>query len=96
MIMEFDLDYAKKVILGEAEGIKSVVSVVDESFAKAAEMIYNCNGSVIVSGIGKAGIIGRKISATLLRPERRAIFCIRLRPFTAIWAGCEKRIYWWC
>jgi len=63
--MEFDLDYARKVIDSEAEAIKSVMPIVDESFAKAAEMMYHCTGSVIVSGIGKAGIIGRKISATL-------------------------------
>ena len=63
--MEFDLDYAREVIRNEAEAVKSVVSVVDASFAKAAEMTYNCTGSVIVSGIGKAGIIGQKISATL-------------------------------
>ena len=63
--MEFDLDYARKVIDSEAEAIKSVMPIVDESFAKAAEMMYNCTGSVIVSGIGKAGIIARKISATL-------------------------------
>jgi arabinose-5-phosphate isomerase len=63
--MQFDLDYARKVIEAEAKAINSVASVVDESFAKAVEMIYNCGGSVIVSGIGKAGIIGQKISATL-------------------------------
>lgn len=63
--MEFDIEFAKKVILAEANAISSVAPVVDESFVKAAEMIYNCSGSVIVSGIGKAGLIGRKISATL-------------------------------
>jgi len=63
--MEFDLDYARKVIESEAEAIKSVIPIVDKSFAEAAEMMCNCTGSVIVSGIGKAGIIGRKISATL-------------------------------
>ena len=63
--MEFDLDYAREVIRNEAEAVKSVVSIVDASFAEAAEMIYDCTGSVIVSGIGKAGIIGQKISATL-------------------------------
>ncbi|MHC4125316.1 MAG: KpsF/GutQ family sugar-phosphate isomerase [Planctomycetota bacterium] len=63
--MEFDLDYAKGVIRAEAEAINSVVKIVDAAFGRAAEMIYNCHGSVILSGIGKAGIIGRKISATL-------------------------------
>ncbi len=63
--MEFDLDYAKKVIKAEADAISSVTPIVDASFARAVEMIYNCSGSCIVSGIGKAGIIGQKISATL-------------------------------
>lgn len=63
--MEFDLDYAKKVIKTEADAINSITPIVDASFAQAAEMIYNCGGSCIVSGIGKAGIIGQKISATL-------------------------------
>jgi arabinose-5-phosphate isomerase len=65
MVAKFDLEYARKVIEAEAEAIKSVTPIVDGNFAVAVEMIYNCAGSVIVSGIGKAGIIGRKISATL-------------------------------
>jgi len=63
--VEFDLDYARKVIEAEAEAISSITPIVDASFAKAVEMIYNCSGSCIVSGIGKAGIIGQKISATM-------------------------------
>jgi arabinose-5-phosphate isomerase len=63
--VEFDLDYAKQVIKAEAEAIESVTPIVDASFARAADMIYNCTGSCIVSGIGKAGIIGQKISATM-------------------------------
>lgn len=63
--MEFDLDYARKVINAEAEAISSVTPIVDESFVQACKMIYGCSGSCIVSGIGKAGIIGQKISATL-------------------------------
>ncbi|MCX5634581.1 MAG: KpsF/GutQ family sugar-phosphate isomerase [Planctomycetota bacterium] len=63
--MEFDLEYAKQVIETEAKAIKAIAGIVNGSFAMAAEMIYNCSGSVIVSGIGKAGIIGQKISATL-------------------------------
>jgi len=63
--VEFDLDYARKVIQAEAKGIESMASVVNGVFGSAAEMLYSCCGSVIVTGIGKAGIIGRKISATL-------------------------------
>jgi len=63
--MQFDLNYAREVIEAEADAIMSVAPIVDDSFAEAAQMLYNCSGSVIVSGIGKAGIIGQKISATL-------------------------------
>lgn len=63
--MKLDIAYARSVIEAEAEGIKSIAPIVDASFARAAEMIYNCTGSCIVSGIGKAGLIGQKISATL-------------------------------
>ncbi|HCO95474.1 MAG TPA: KpsF/GutQ family sugar-phosphate isomerase [Phycisphaerales bacterium] len=63
--MEFDLEYARKVIEAEADAIVSVTPIVDASFALACRMIYDCTGSCIISGIGKAGIIGQKISATL-------------------------------
>lgn len=63
--MKFDLEYARQVIEAEAEAISSVRPIVDNSFAAACEMICSCTGSCIVSGIGKAGIIGQKISATL-------------------------------
>lgn len=63
--MKFDLEYARNVIINESEAIGSIVSIVDARFAEAVKMIYQCTGSVIVSGIGKAGIIGEKISATL-------------------------------
>jgi len=63
--VEFDLDYAREVIKAEADAIASITPIVDDSFASACEMIYGCSGSCIVSGIGKAGIIGQKISATL-------------------------------
>lgn len=63
--MKFDLDYAREVIKAEADAIGSLTHIVNGSFAEAAEMIFNCSGSCILSGIGKAGLIGQKISATL-------------------------------
>ena len=63
--MEFDLDYARSVIRAEASAIASMTPIINGAFVQAAQMLYDCTGSCIVSGIGKAGIIGRKISATL-------------------------------
>ena len=63
--MTFDLEYARQVIDAEAKGVAKMAGLVDKAFAQAAELIYSCKGSVIVTGIGKAGIVGQKISATL-------------------------------
>ena len=62
---KFDIDYARQVIDSEADAVKAMAGIVDGSFVKALEMLFDCTGSVIVSGIGKAGIIAQKISATL-------------------------------
>ena len=79
--MEFDLEYARRVILAEAEAIASMTPIVNGAFAKAAEMIYHCSGSCIVSGIGKAGLVGQKIAATLASTGTRSHF---LHPSEAI------------
>jgi arabinose-5-phosphate isomerase len=63
--VEFDLKYIRQVIQSEAHAVNSMAEIVDESFAEALDMLYRCSGAVIVSGIGKAGIVGQKISATM-------------------------------
>jgi arabinose-5-phosphate isomerase len=64
-LAKFDLDYARQVIDAEARAIDSMLSVVNDAFEKACDWLFHCEGSCILSGIGKAGIIGQKISATL-------------------------------
>ncbi|HBG60343.1 MAG: hypothetical protein A2Y03_02115 [Omnitrophica WOR_2 bacterium GWF2_38_59] len=59
------LKEAKEVIRIEAEAIKSLASRINSKFEKAVELISKCKGRVIVAGMGKTGIIGRKIAATL-------------------------------
>jgi arabinose-5-phosphate isomerase len=61
----FDFDYARNVIECEAKAIESLTRVIDGEFSRAVEAIFNSTGNIIVSGMGKAGIIGTKISATL-------------------------------
>ncbi|MHC4122271.1 MAG: KpsF/GutQ family sugar-phosphate isomerase [Planctomycetota bacterium] len=64
--MDFDIDYASSVIKLEADGVKSMSKVVQsKAFCQALKVTYNTTGSVVVTGIGKAGIIGGKISATM-------------------------------
>ena len=59
------LKRAKEVFKIEAQAIANLSAKLDDNFIKAVEAIYNCSGRVVVSGMGKTGIIGQKISATL-------------------------------
>lgn len=59
------LKRAKEVFRLEAEAVSALANKLDDNFVKTVEAIYNCKGRVVVTGMGKAGIIGQKISATL-------------------------------
>jgi arabinose-5-phosphate isomerase len=59
------IERAREVLRLEAETVEKLCDKVGESFEQAVDMILNCRGRVIVTGMGKPGIIGRKISATL-------------------------------
>jgi len=58
----------------EADGIINLVDRIDDNFSNMVGLICNSNGRVIISGIGKSGIIGRKIVATLNSTGTRSIF----------------------
>jgi arabinose-5-phosphate isomerase len=60
-----DLDYAREVLRTESDAIRSLLDKIGDSFKAAAEKIRACEGHVVVSGMGKAGLVGLKISATL-------------------------------
>jgi len=65
---------AKEVIRKEAEALRDLERKVDQQFVKAVELILKCKGRVIVTGIGKSGIIGKKIAATLASTGTPAMF----------------------
>ena len=58
------LSRAKEVITIEAQAVKNLLKHLDDNFLKAIDVISKCRGRVIVSGMGKTGIIGRKIAST--------------------------------
>lgn len=58
-------EYAIQCIKDEAEALLELIPQLDDQFDKAVEMIYQCKGKVIVTGVGKSGHIGAKIAATL-------------------------------
>ncbi|HUE55510.1 MAG TPA: KpsF/GutQ family sugar-phosphate isomerase [Candidatus Udaeobacter sp.] len=59
------LDTARRVLKIEAQAIQDLLARLDTSFEKAVDVLFACKGRVVVSGMGKSGLIGRKISATL-------------------------------
>lgn len=59
------ISHARQVLEIEAKSLLELSENLDESFTKACEMLLACKGRIVVSGIGKSGHIGRKISSTL-------------------------------
>lgn len=68
------IEQAIEVLKIEAEGILNLTKQIGTDFSDMVEAIYNSTGRVIISGIGKSGIIGRKISATLNSTGTRSMF----------------------
>lgn len=68
------IERAKKVLKIEAEAIEALIVRIDERFEQAVKMILNCEGRVVVTGMGKSGLIGKKIAATLASTGTPALF----------------------
>ncbi|MCX7823027.1 MAG: KpsF/GutQ family sugar-phosphate isomerase [Syntrophobacterales bacterium] len=68
------IDWAKEVLLTEAEAILSVKDRLGKEFAQAVFIIEKCSGRVITAGIGKSGIVARKVAATLSSTGTPAFF----------------------
>ena len=60
-----DLEYGREVIRAEAETLLGLADRLGPAFAQAVEMVLECRGRVVTTGMGKAGIVGEKVSATL-------------------------------
>jgi arabinose-5-phosphate isomerase len=76
-----DLALARKVLQTEASAILALIPRLDERFARAVDLLHECKGRVILTGMGKSGIICQKIAATLASTGTPAFF---LHPAEAI------------
>ena len=63
--MQAMLEHAQDVLRMEAEAILELVPRIDENFAAAVNLILECEGRTVITGMGKSGLIGRKMAATL-------------------------------
>jgi arabinose-5-phosphate isomerase len=75
------LSLARKVLQTESAAVLALVDRLDHRFARAVALVRDCNGRVIVTGMGKSGIICRKIAATLTSTGTPAFF---LHPAEAV------------
>ncbi|MEQ1728758.1 MAG: SIS domain-containing protein, partial [Vicinamibacterales bacterium] len=76
-----DLALARKVLETEAAAILALIPRIDERFERAITLLQQCRGRVILTGMGKSGIICRKIAATLTSTGTASLF---LHPAEAV------------
>ena len=69
-----DRSLARRVLQTEAAAITALIDRLDETFDRAVRILYECQGRVIVTGMGKSGIICRKMAATLASTGTSAFF----------------------
>jgi arabinose-5-phosphate isomerase len=72
--MDNILDIAKKVLRTEAEAVSALIEKLGSNFEDAVNLIYESKGRVVVSGMGKSGLVGKKIAATLASTGTPAFF----------------------
>ncbi len=68
------LDIAKKVLKTEAEAVHALIERLNSDFEKAVDILFASKGRVVVSGMGKSGLVGKKIAATLASTGTPAFF----------------------
>ena len=79
--MATTIERGKEVVRIEAEAVRSLEARVDENFEAAVDLIFACAGRVIVTGLGKSGLVARKIVATMNSTGTASIF---LHPSDAV------------
>ncbi|HTY10350.1 MAG TPA: KpsF/GutQ family sugar-phosphate isomerase [Bacteroidota bacterium] len=77
----FEIEKGKHVIRVEAQSLAALVDKIDETFEQAVKVIFEAKGRIVVTGMGKSGIIARKIVATMNSTGTPAIF---LHPSDAV------------
>lgn len=72
--MESTIETAKRVLRVEAEAVLALLDRIDERFAQAVDMMLACKGRVVITGMGKSGLICQKVAATMASTGTPALF----------------------
>lgn len=68
------LEYGKEILKLEIFELQRIENMLDENFEKVVNVIFKTKGKVVITGIGKSGLIGKKIAATLMSTGTTAVF----------------------
>ncbi len=68
------LEIARRVLRIEADAVLALIDRLDSNFARAVDLVFNAKGRVVITGMGKSGLVGKKISATLASTGTPAFF----------------------
>lgn len=68
------LDEGRRVLAIEARAVQTLIDRLDSTFTKAVDLLVRCKGKVVVSGMGKSGLIGQKIAATMASTGTSSFF----------------------
>ena len=79
-----DIKIAKQTIEQEIEALKAMEASLDGTLSQALDILQNTKGRVVITGMGKSGHIGRKISATMASTGTTSFFCTQAKPVMAI------------
>ena len=79
------LTSAKRTIKMEADAVEQLLVRLDDNFVTACQTMLDCEGRVVITGMGKSGHIGNKIAATLASTGTPAFFVHPGKPVTATW-----------
>jgi arabinose-5-phosphate isomerase len=71
---ENTLRIAKEVLKKEADAVHGLIKKLDRKFERAVDIIYSCKGRVVITGMGKSGLVGKKLAATLTSTGTPALF----------------------
>ena len=83
-------DVVTEMFAAYRTSLDSLEGKLGNAFSDAVDLLEGMSGKVVVCGMGKSGLVGAKITATLTSLERRLYFCIPQKPCMAIWVLCAR------
>ena len=89
------LTRAIETLKSEGNAVLALCDRLDSSFTQAVELILNCKGRLVVTGMGKSGAVGKKIAGTFSSTGTPSLFLHLPKAFTAILEWLRQKMSFW-